>query len=333
VNPVAKPERGFVLGKFMPPHQGHVFLCDFARAYCRRLTILVCSLDDDPIPGALRHAWMTELFPDCEVRWCAEPLPQEPADDPRFWEIWADVVARYGGEPDVVFASEAYGERLAAEVGATFVPVDHRRLARPASGTAVRADPFARWEDIPAPVRPWFVKRVCVFGPESTGKTTLAGRLAGRFHTACAPEYGRTYTEAFGTEVGPDDLLRIALGQVATRTAVARQANRILIEDTDPVLTAVWSDMLTGDRHPWFAAFDDHAHLYLLCDTDAPWVDDGTRYFPKDADRRRFSDLCEAELVARGVAYVVLRGGWEEREAQATAAILAAFPSLAGVPD
>ena len=54
--------RGFLLGKFLPPHQGHVFLGQFARHHCDRLTILVCSLDRDPIPGALRFAWMQELF-------------------------------------------------------------------------------------------------------------------------------------------------------------------------------------------------------------------------------------------------------------------------------
>ena len=40
---LAKPKRGFVLGKFMPPHAGHVYLCDFGRAYVEELTILVCS--------------------------------------------------------------------------------------------------------------------------------------------------------------------------------------------------------------------------------------------------------------------------------------------------
>ena len=59
--------RGFLLGKFLPPHQGHVFLAEFARRHCDSLTILVCSLARDPIPGALRFAWMRELFPDCRV--------------------------------------------------------------------------------------------------------------------------------------------------------------------------------------------------------------------------------------------------------------------------
>ena len=161
----SKPDKGFVLGKFMPPHQGHVFMCEFARAYCRHLTILVCSLPDDPIPGALRFQWMAEMFPDCTVMWCDEVLPQAPADHPDFWAIWRDVVARYAGRPDVVFASESYGQRLATETGAVFVPVDPARSIVPVSATMIRAAPFAHWRFIPSVVQPYFVKRVCVFGP------------------------------------------------------------------------------------------------------------------------------------------------------------------------
>ena len=80
---LAQPARGFVLGKFMPPHAGHLYLCDFARAYVGELTILVCSLPDDPIPGDLRHAWMKELCPSARVVHCQEILPQLPEDDPK----------------------------------------------------------------------------------------------------------------------------------------------------------------------------------------------------------------------------------------------------------
>ncbi|MCK4867652.1 MAG: AAA family ATPase, partial [Alphaproteobacteria bacterium] len=195
--------RGFLLGKFLPPHDGHVFLCDFARAYCDELTILVCTLEDDPIPGALRFQWMRELFPDCRVLHLAEDVPQEPADHPEFWDIWRGIVQRFHREPiDFVFASEDYGNRLAAEVGARFVPVDIPREAVPVSGEAIRADPFANWRYIPPPVRPYFAKKICIFGPESTGKTTLARDLAARLETVHVPEYGRVYTDTFGTDVG-----------------------------------------------------------------------------------------------------------------------------------
>ncbi len=323
-----RPATGFVLGKFMPPHLGHVFLCDFARAYCRRLTILVCSLDGDPIPGERRFGWMRTLFPDCDVQWCDEVLPQAPEDHPDFWPIWRDVVARYAGRPEVVFASEDYGVRLAAETGAHFVPVDRPRCAVPVSATMIRNDPFRYWAFLPAPVRPYFAKRVCLFGPESTGKSTLAAQLAARFNTVHVPEYARAYTDAFGTSVTAEDLERIVLGQRASAAAARPQANRIVIEDTDPLLTAVWSDMLLGSRAPALDFVDDPADLYLLCDIDLPWDDDGSRYFSGLADRKRFFDACRAELERRGLPHALIQGTGKAREDAAAAAIQTAFPGL-----
>lgn len=320
--------RGFVLGKFMPPHQGHVLLCDFARVYCETLTILVCSLEDEPIPGRLRHAWMSEMFPTCQVKWCAEDLPQLPEDHPDFWAIWRDVVARYAGEVDFVFAGEPYGRQLAEAVGATFVPQDRNEGGKAMSGTAIRENPFGCWADIPPVVRPHYVKRVCVFGPESTGKTHLARGLADTFQTICVPEHGRLYTDTFGLNLDGEDLVRIGCGQQAASVAARRQANRIQIEDTDPLLTAVWAEMLLGRHQPRLYEFDALADLYILCDIDVPWVDDGTRYFPEQADRERFANLCVKALEAKGAPYVMVRGSWEERRRTAEAAILEAFPAL-----
>ena len=338
-----KPRLGFLLGKFLPPHQGHVFMCEFARQYCERLIILVATLPDEPIDGRLRYLWMKEMFPDCDVVWCNEILPQEPSDcetEEEFWEIWRSVSRDacrsvsigqdgIGGSiwsyPDVVFASEEYGHRLAKELNAEFVPVDMKRTAREVSGTAIRNDPFGNWDYIPHVVRPHFVKRVTLFGPESTGKSVLATQLAKHYHTICAPEYGRTYTEVFGADVGPEDIQKIVRGHVASVAAAKRQANRILIEDTDPVMTAVWSDLLTGARHKWFNDFKDHADLYLLTDIDLPWVDDGTRYFKNDEERKHFFEVCEAELKSRGVNYVIIRGQGPDRLTAAINAIDEAF--------
>jgi HTH-type transcriptional repressor of NAD biosynthesis genes len=321
--------RGFLLGKFLPPHMGHVFLCDFASAYVDELTILVCSLDSEPISGSLRYAWMREMFPRARVLHLAEDVPQEPSKHPQFWNIWRKILRRLHPEPiDFVFASEAYGHRLAMEVGARFVPVDPARAAVPVSGTAIRKAPFAHWEHIPRPVRPYFVKDVVIFGPESTGKSTLARQISAHFGTIFVPEYARTYTEAFGTNLGAEDLMRIACGHLASRYAAARNANRILIQDTDPVLTAVWSEMLVGSRAPWFDTFRETADLYLLTDVDAPWVDDGTRYFPDGRQRRRFLDLCRVELEQRRLPFVTLSGQWNERFMTAVRAIRERFPDL-----
>ncbi len=321
---LSKPTRGFVLGTFMPPHAGHVYLCDFARAYVGELTILVCSLPDDPIPGALRFAWMRELFPSARVVHCEEALPQLPEDDPEnFWPIWRDVIRRYHPEPiDVVFAAEAYGKRLAKETDSRFVPVDEARTAFPVSAKQIRKDPYAYWRYLPGPVRPYYLRRVTLFGAESTGKTTLAAQLARHFDTVVAPEYGRFHTEAFGAgATTPEDMRQIVMGHLAGVAAASLRANRVLIEDTDPVLTAIWSDTLAGTRDPWFAGYADYPDLYLFCDIDLPWVRDDVRYFSDPDDRRRFHLACERELLSRGVKFVRISGAPEIRRAKAIEAV------------
>src|SRR5437763_7081657 len=106
--------RGFLLGKFMPPHAGHVHLCETARRLVDKLTILVCWLPDDPIPGPLRLTWMRELFPDCQVIGHDAVVPQQPDDDPA---IWREIVKAAHPEPvDRLFAGEASGARLAEEI-------------------------------------------------------------------------------------------------------------------------------------------------------------------------------------------------------------------------
>lgn len=317
----------------MPPHAGHLHLCDFASAYADDLTIMVCSLSTEPIDGALRHAWMSELYPRARVIHWPHDIPQTPEDHPDFWPIWRAAVREIHPEPiDVVFASEPYGVKLAEVLGAEFVPVDPQRAAFPVSGTAVRADPFGNWAFLPAPVRAHYARRVCLFGPESTGKTTLTAALARQFQTSHAPEYGRTYTDYFGVDCTPDDLLRIAAGQTAAIAAAARQSNRVMFTDTDAVMTAVWADMLTGGRPAELAGPLPICDLYLLCDIDAPWIDDGTRYFPDQSVRRAFMDRCRAELEARGARYHTLSGGWAERESDALSALAEAFPELGQGP-
>jgi nicotinamide riboside kinase len=86
--------------------------------------------------------------------------------------------------------------------------------------------------------------------------------------------------------------------------------------------------MLIGARAPWFASFREAADLYLLTDVDVPWVDDGTRYFPDERQRRRFLDLCRIELQQRRLPFVTLSGRWEERFRTAVLAIRERFPDL-----
>jgi len=320
--------RGFVLGKFMPPHEGHRMLCEVARARVDQLTILVCSLPDDPISGTLRHGWMQALFPDCRVLHHATVVPQAPEEHADFWPIWRGIVRAAHPEPiDWLFASEDYGARLAAEIGAAYHPVDPERLMVPVSGTAVRADPYGHWDVLPPPVRAHHARRICLHGPESVGKSVLAGQLAAHLRTLQVPEFGRTWCEVHGADCTMDDLLAIGRTQDAMARAAAERCRGWLVLDTDPLMTAVWADMMLGRRDPWFDSWADEADLYLLLDIDLPFVDDGLRLYGAPEARQRFFDLCRAELERRGVRWRLIRGQGSARLAGALAAIAEAFGS------
>ncbi|MGJ3646965.1 AAA family ATPase [Sphingomonas sp. GlSt437] len=156
-------------------------------------------------------------------------------------------------------------------------------------------------------------RTICLHGPESTGKSTLITRLARHFDTMFVPEYGRTFAERRGIDFTMADLVTIAETHDAmTQSALATGADPLFL-DTDPLMTAVWADMLFGTRDPWFARWKGVADLYLLLDIDLPWVDDGTRMFGSEAERRRFFDLSKAELNRRGVAWTLVGGAGEDR--------------------
>jgi len=311
--------RGFLLGKFMPPHSGHMRMCETAAAMVDELTILVCWLDGDPIPGPLRLDWMRELFPRARVIGHGAAVPQAPGDHPDFWSIWRGIARDAHPEPiDLVFAGEDYGRRLAAELDAGFFPVPRGSAHR--SATAIRADPWRHWESLPPPVRAHFARTICLHGAESTGKTVLAERLARHFATDWVPEYGRFHCERHGRVLAAPDLVEIARRQSAAIAVALRRCNRRLIADTDALATAAWSEMLLGEV-PDAVLGHPRSDLYLLLEDDVPWHDDGTRYFAEPQRRSAFSALCRRVLDEEGSPYATISGSWEQRFESAVAAI------------
>jgi NadR type nicotinamide-nucleotide adenylyltransferase len=307
---------GVVIGKFLPPHRGHRFLIESALSRCDRVTVIVCGKPVDPIPPDLRAAWLRELLPAAEVMLIDDRYDE---NDSR---IWAENTIRWlGRAPDAVFTSEDYGDRYAAHLGCVHVMVDQARLAIPCSGTAVRADPFAMWDFIAPPVRGWFAKRVVIVGAESTGTTTLAMDLAAALQTHWVAEYGREYSarkQAAGDAVWHSDEFRqIAREQTRREDQAAREANRVLVCDTNAFATVLWHRRYMGTEDVRLADFAKtcRADLYLLTGDEIAFVQDGLR----DGEHLRHDMHCgfEEALGAQSVPWRLVRGSREERVAQA----------------
>ncbi len=320
--------RGMVLGKFYPPHLGHQYLFDFARNYVDELAIIVETERNQIVPGHLRWEWVRELCPQPEVTvlHLTDENPQDPSEHPDFWNIWKRSLQRLlPWQPDYLFASENYGWKLSEVLNATFVPVDIGRSVIPVSGTDIRNNPLRHWEYLTRPARSFFAKRVCIFGPESTGKSTLTKNLAHHFQTCFVPEYARTHLEPRNGEVHLEDMEMIARGQMASEDALVRNANRILFCDTDLLTTCIWSHWLFQQCNTWI---EDEAKkrsydLYLVTDVDVPWVRDSVRYLP--AERQSFLDRCIETLELHNRPWTLLSGNWDERfhkAVEATEALL-----------
>jgi len=313
---VKKVRRGMVLGKFYPPHLGHLYLFDFARNYVDELAVVVETERDQRVPGDMRFDWVRELCPQhgVKVLHLTDENPQSPSEHPDFWNIWKRSLQRLlPWQPDFIFASEDYGWKLAEVLNATFIPVDPNRTVMPISGTEIRNHPLKHWEYLTRPARPFFAKRVCVFGPESTGKSTLATNLARHFKTCFVPEYARAHLEPRNGQIQPADIEMIARGQIASEDALARNANRILIVDTDLLTTCIWSHWMFGECPDWVEeeARKRTYDLYLVTDVDVPWVQDSVRYLPHE--RQSFLDQCLNTLQQHQRPWKLISGDWENR--------------------
>jgi HTH-type transcriptional regulator, transcriptional repressor of NAD biosynthesis genes len=226
-----------------------------------------------------------------------------------------------GRAPDAVFTSEDYGDRYAALMGSKHISVDRSREREKISGTVVRQDPFANWDYLEPPVRGWFAKRICVLGAESTGTTTLAKALADQLGTVWVEEYGREYSvqKLAKNDVvwRTDEFVHIAEEQTRLEDKAARDANRILVCDTNALATALWHRRYVGTPSPQVEeiARKGRCDLYLLTGDEIPFVQDGLR--DGEHIRHEMHIWFEETLATQPVLWTVLRGSPEQRLSEA----------------
>lgn len=168
--------------------------------------------------------------------------------------------------------------------------------------------------------------KAVLYGPESTGKTTLASRLAAHFNTAWVEEYMREYLQEkwdkYKRTCLPGDLILIGEGQMRRENERAKEASRILFCDTDLLELTVYSEAYyNGYCNPVLLkhALKNWYDIYFLTNIDTPWVPDDLRDKPHDREGmfKRFKSTLR--LYKR--PYITLSGGEDERFETAVSAI------------
>jgi len=170
------------------------------------------------------------------------------------------------------------------------------------------------------------LKKIVIIGPESTGKSTLCTQLAEHYNSIWCPEYAREYLLKHGTDYTFDDLLTIAKGQLALEdeySSKIENSNKPLFIDTDMYVMKVWCEFVFGKCHRFILdqIIERKYDLYLLCNTDLPWVKDELREYPDLESRQQLHKIYTDIMINQQTPWVDIKGNYDERLAKAIKAV------------
>ncbi|MBT2530752.1 AAA family ATPase [Arthrobacter sp. ISL-48] len=329
-----------VIGKFYPPHAGHVHLIATAAAQAKRVSVVVLGSRFESLDVAERTRWLEEELSGhaaIQVLSMRNDCPEDYGSD-EIWKAETELMrlalkSRGVNHIDAVFSSEEYGPRLAAAFGAEHVSVDPARSTYPVSGTLCREDLSAAWPAIIPSARQDMCTRIIVVGAESTGTTTLARALTDHYrhrfpHIADVPEYGRQHTyEKFDALRAdrPNAVLAEMVWTAADFGLIGARQNEmendaadacpLVIADTDALATTLWERYYMGERsYGSYAAAGrlPRRDLYLVTDHEGvDFEDDGWR---EGVGRRaEMTEWCKETLTKEGHSWILVTGTPDRR--------------------
>ena len=319
-----KYKNSLVLGKMYPVTKGHLYLIDTALSQSEMVHVIITHNPSQSIPGEVRFEALKLCYDKVtNIKiYCVsdENLPAydyecETLDE--FYSYWIPLVYSQVDALDAVFTSEKYGDDFARYLGVEHVLVDQERKSVPVSGTMVRNNPFKNWEFIPQSMRPFFVKRIAIMGPESVGKSILTKNVSNNLGTNFVPEYGRLVYE-INNSVTIDDFIPISKGRQEIEDWMIKYSKKYIICDTEDITTYLFSKMYCPDEYkkvePYFLNVlktKPKYDLYILLKPDCEGVQDGTRNFLEE--RMDHYEVIKSELINRGCNFVEVDGDWDER--------------------
>lgn len=168
--------------------------------------------------------------------------------------------------------------------------------------------------------------KIALLGAESTGKSQLASDLAAHLcangqAAIAVDEYLREWCEKQGRTPQQNEQAHIALTQ-QNRIEAAASRTSIVIADTTPLMTAIYSEFIFSDASLTAAAlqYQKNFDLTLLTGLDMPWQADGIQ---RDGEHVRapVDTLIRLKLQSADITFEVIYGTGEERTQHALQAI------------
>ena len=319
---------GFIGGKFLPLHLGHIYAIIAASNQVDELYIVLssskkrdrelCERDGIRyIPAEVRLSWLGESFSNIENIKIIH-IEDNHGDSDYDWEEGAKMIKEAIGKPiDYVFSSEkSYDDIFKKNYpGSGHIVIDNERENVNISATEIRKDIYGNWDRLPNCVRSYFTKKIAIIGTESCGKTTLAKKLAKLYNTEYVSEVGRDYCERYSNRLTKEMFNQIAMEHFLLQKKKSETGNKVIFVDSEAVITQYYFNMYFGERSDLIEEIIklQNYDLVIYLEPDIEWVSDGVRFAGDEKERIENNRVLKQMFRERGINFVIINGSYAER--------------------
>lgn len=312
---------GLTILKAMPLHAGHGLMIEFGASMMDLFYVIVSGKETDAIPLTVRYDWVWDYvnknnLKNVEVIYHIDDSPT-PINidehgtvlDTEFQNYWKSEFKKIMPHATHFVSSDYYGQTMANLLGIYWLPVDPHREMVNISATEIRNNIDKNFKYISDVAKPYFVKKIAIVGPESSGKSTLVKQLAFHFGGSIVNEYGRTLSEAKKNDLTEKDFILIAKGQSYLINIAIKNANSpYLFVDTEAYTTYLFSEIYLGKYLKEILTFGETQKIdhYMVLAPTVKWVDDGTRVLPDQSNREDFFNKLILLLDEHNKSYTII---------------------------
>lgn len=319
---------GFIGGKFLPLHTGHLYCITKASTYVDELYVILTSskVRDHHL---CKSSQIPYISPEIRLSWLGGALSkynnihiahiEDVYDIENYnWEEGATQIKQIINHPIThVFSSEpSYTKKFQSLYPeAQHIIIDSKKSRYPVSSTQIRANQYQYWNFLPKFVKPFFVKKVVVIGTESCGKSTLVRNLAQIYQTTSVHEIGRDYCEQYKNQLTSEMFDSIAMEHYLLQETQAQDAHKILFVDTEAIITQYYLQLYCNTTSSFLETLikKQKFDLWLFMEPDVSWIEDGYRFAGDHDLREKNNRKLKQMLKKRQISFTSINGTYPER--------------------